>query len=456
MVDYNGRRFGKYPLGWPVVLSFAERLARPQAEVASVGPAIGAQPNPKAWVNPLLAGFEVWLVYLLGKRTLGEAVGLLAAGLTLSSPFFLMNSSVLLSHAWGLVLTTFFALAWLDTVEEQARLPGWLPPLTAGLTLGALALSRPLTALGVALPFGIHGSILLCRGSRRVRRGVLVVGIVALGVGCLHFTWQYAVTGDPLRNPYTLWWEYDRLGFGPGHGVRAQGHTLKQAWWNTRHSLNAGLSDLFGWGKFSWLFLPFGLWAVRRHRRLWPLIALLPVLVLIYATYWVGAWLFGPRYYYESLPALTLLTAAGLAWLAGWPLKPEERYQTKSGWRKARPLTITALLTLLVAANVLFYLPARLGGMYHLYGIQREQLAPFLSAEAQELAPALILVHPQHWREYDILLELSNPFFDTPFVFAYSRGAAKDATVIEAFPERRVYHYYPNEPWKFYIGPRGK
>ncbi len=436
VVDYNGQRFGKYPLGWPVVLS--------------LGTNIGA----KAWVNPLLAGLGVWLIYLLGKRTLGEGVGLLAAGLTLSSPFFLMNSSVVLSHPWGLVLTTFFTLAWLDMTDEQTHLPGWLPPLGAGLTLGILALSRPLTALGVAIPFGIHGLILLGRGPRLIRRRVLTVGIIALMVGSLHFAWQYAVTGDPLRNPYTLWWEYDRLGFGPGHGVREQGHTLKQAWWNTRHSLNAGLSDLFGWGKLSWIFLPFGLWAVRRERRLWLLIALFPILVLIYATYWVGAWLFGPRYYYEALPALSLLTAAGIAWLAGWPLKPGERYRPRQGWRKARPLAAAALLTLLVAANTLFYIPARIGGMHNLFGVSRTQLAPFLTTEARALTPALILVHPHNWREYDVLLELSNPFFDSPFVFAYSRGAEKDTTVIEMFPERSVYHYYPDEPWKFYTGPR--
>jgi len=162
VVDYNGQRFGKYPLGWPVVLSFGERVGL------------------RTLVNPLLAGLAVWLTYRLSKKILGERCGLLAAGLTLTSPVFLMYSGMLLSHPWGLVLSAAFALSWLEAVDEQNDVPGWLPTLGAGFTLGVLALSRPLTSLGVAISFGIHGFILLWRGSSVIRRRVVTVGLVAL------------------------------------------------------------------------------------------------------------------------------------------------------------------------------------------------------------------------------------------------------------------------------------
>ena len=83
----------------------------------------------------------------------------------------------------------------------------------------------------------------------------------------LHFLWQFAVTGDPTLNPYTLWWPYDKIGFGPGVGVLPQGHTLRIAWINTRFSLWVGSRDLFGWARYSWIFLPFGLWAARGMAR---------------------------------------------------------------------------------------------------------------------------------------------------------------------------------------------
>ena len=104
VVDYDGLRFGKYPLGWPALLAIGEKL------------------DLRGWINPLLAGFSVWLVYLLGRRLFNRPVGVLAQFFMITSPFFLMNSATLLSHAWSMFLTLGFILAWLDYNNQiQAR-----------------------------------------------------------------------------------------------------------------------------------------------------------------------------------------------------------------------------------------------------------------------------------------------------------------------------------------------
>jgi len=159
----------------------------------------------------------VWLTYRLGKKIFGETVGIIASVLTLTSPFFLINSGSLLSHSFGLVLSLAFALSWIDSCSEQGNSHRKLTIVVAGLTLGVLALTRPLTALAVAFPFAIHGIYLLIRKDWKTRWHVMAVGGLALGIGLLTFLWQYAVTGDALLNPYTLWWEYDKVGFGPGY-----------------------------------------------------------------------------------------------------------------------------------------------------------------------------------------------------------------------------------------------
>jgi 4-amino-4-deoxy-L-arabinose transferase-like glycosyltransferase len=448
VVDYNGQRFGKYPLGWPALL------------------AVGVRLGIRSLINPLLAGLGIWLTYRLGKKIFSETVGLLAAGLTLTSPFFLMNSGSLLSHPFGLVLSAAFAMAWLDAFG----LPGsanpsdprlWLYTVTAGLTLGLLALTRPLTAVGVGLPFGLHGLYLLVRSDSRTRLRLIALGGIALALASLHFVWQYAVTGDPLLNPYTLWWDYDKVGFGPGVGRSEIGHTLHKAYINTRFSLRGGLRDLFGWGPFSWIFLPFGLLALvplrsKREKLRNALLAssVFPAVVFVYLAYWIGSWLFGPRYYYEGLYSLTILSAAGIALLAGWPLTQDEAWPDYKGWRMARPLAMTAILAFLVAADVLFYIPIRVGGMHGLYGIERADLAPFTTQSAQELTPALVIVHPKKWTEYGALLELEDPFLDTPYIFIYASGAEIDQTVAADFPDRTVIHYYPDQPFVFYPRPR--
>jgi 4-amino-4-deoxy-L-arabinose transferase-like glycosyltransferase len=440
VVDYHGQRFGKYPLGWPVVLALGERLGVPYL------------------VNPILAGLGVWLTYQLAKRLFGATVALLAAGLTASSPFFLLNSGSLLNHPLGLVLTILFALSWLDAFLTPGISQRWLPALAAGAALGLLALTRPLTAVCVGLPFAIHGLILLFRGDWTTRRNLILLGVTALAISLLLFVWQYAVTGDPTLNPYTLWWSYDKIGFGPGHGHLPGGHTLEQAWINTRFNIFVGKHDLFGWASYSWIFLPFGLLAILRDRN-WR--ALLPVsiffsLFFIYMAYWIGAWLFGPRYYYEGLISLTLLTAAGIAWLAGWPTRPDQPFPNYAGWRKARPLAVTALLALLVVTNLYFYLPGRLQLMHGLYGVTRANEEPFLASNAKELAPALIVVHTtKSWIEYGTLIGLENPFLNSPFIFVISRGQGVDKAVAEQFPDRKVYYYYPaDQPYTFYTAPR--
>lgn len=445
VVDYNGERFSKYPPGWPAMLAIAIQL------------------GARDWINPLLAGLGVWLTYLLGKRIFSDFVGLLAAGLTVTSPFFLMNSGSLLSHPFGLVLSSLFTLGWLESFwggkpdterEDQAPVrKQWVYTVISALALGGLVLTRPMTAVAVALPFAIHGLFVLFRGDNQARLRLLgfsLIGIIFVGG---YLLWRYSLTGNALLNPYTLWWPYDRVGFGPGHGRGATGHTLQMAWINTQNSLAGGKYDLFGWGSYSWIFLPFGLWASRRNLKGFLVGSVVVSIVLAYMTYWIGATLFGPRYYYEALFSVTIVSAAGIAWLAGWPTSRLTLYLRQYGWRKLRPLLVTFVLGVLVGINVLFYLPIRLGGMVALYNITRSDQSPFQTPAAQAVTPALVVVHADHWMEYGALLDLENPELTRPFIFAWVSTAYIDPGLDGDYPNRTVYHYYPGLPFQLYKVP---
>ncbi|GAB4581321.1 MAG: hypothetical protein Fur0022_40680 [Anaerolineales bacterium] len=286
---------------------------------------------------------------------------------------------------------------------------------------------------------------------------MLSVGLLAGLLSLLVPLWQAVATGDPFLNPYTLWWEYDKVGFGPGIGVGDNGHTLRQGWINTKHTLQVGFSDVFGWPYLSWLFLPFGVWATRRNGKMWLTGSVFLSLLGLYLAYWIGAWLFGPRYQFEGLYSLTLLSGAGIAWLAGWAREGEKRREGEEEergtgkWSKARSLGITALVALLFAGNLIFYLPYRLDGMFALYGISAERMEPFLTPEAQALAPAVIIVHGDKWMDYGNLLELEDPFLTTPFIFTFGDKSTLKETLREVYPERGIYHYYPDsEPYKVF------
>ena len=86
VLDYNDRRFGKYPLGWPLLLSLGVRL------------------NAAWGVNVLLGAASLGLIAAIGfcfyrTEKNGTFVGLLAAGLGLVTPAWLFQSGLLLSHA---------------------------------------------------------------------------------------------------------------------------------------------------------------------------------------------------------------------------------------------------------------------------------------------------------------------------------------------------------------------
>jgi hypothetical protein len=170
-------------------------------------------------------------------------------------------------------------------------------------------------------------------------------------------------------------------------------------------------------------------------------------------TYWIGATLYGPRYYYESLFSLMLFSAAGIAWLAGWPAKLGASFVRYTGWRKLRPLLVTLLLGVLVGLNLMLYMPIRLGGMVALYGIERADQEPFLTPASQSLTPALVIVHTKRWMEYGALLDLEDPGLTTPFIFAWTINPSIDASLASDFPSRTVYHYYPGQPFQLYKEP---
>ncbi len=434
VIDYQGARFAKYPLGWPVVLS------------------LGIRVGLRDWVNPILAGIAVWFVYRLGKRTFGETVGILAAALLGSSPFFLIQAGTLLSHVWSLVLCTAFTLFWIDALETEEKQGRWLKSAAAGLCLGVLGLTRPLTMAAIALPFGIHGLLLLIRGSGRERRQIILISGITLGLLSLHFIWQWALTGRFLTNPYTLWWAYDKIGFGPGYGVIEGGHSLLQGWWNTKQSLRTGLSDLFGWGKISWILLPIGLIKARKSKITYLFLGIFLSLISLYAAYWIGSRLFGPRYYFETLSGLTIITAVGICWLAGWPTETGIPWRFRNGKNRVRPVFAICFTSLLIFINLYYYLPARMQGLHGLYGIERSDLAVFASAEAEELTPALVIVHSELWMSYGSLLELESPALDSPFIFAWSICPRTDQALGEKYSESRsIFHYYPEqEPGKLY------
>jgi hypothetical protein len=202
--------------------------------------------------------------------------------------------------------------------------------------------------------------------------------------------------------------------------------------------------DLWGWGKYSWLLLIIGLWAVRRQWRVWLIASVFPSLVVVYLAYWVS----GPRYFYEGLYSLTILGAAGIAWLGGWLPWQQARSQKQANIQRGAVLIALVLLLLI---GTFSYTPDRLHEIKDQYGFSQTALVPFQTPEAQDMIPALVIIHTSAWADYGVFLHLQDPYLSSPFIFAWA--APRDdpsAELAQHFPNRTIYHYYPDQPGNFY------
>jgi hypothetical protein len=187
----------------------------------------------------------------------------------------------------------------------------------------------------------------------------------------------------------------------------------------------------------SWVFLPFGIWGLRRRTEAWLSLAVFPALVLVYMAYWVGSWLLGPRYYVEALPALAAVSAAGMVWVGGW-------MSNQVGAGVARRVAAIAAVSFLVTANVAVYLPLRVGGLRGLFGISRAALGAF---EAVNPGVAVVIVQRDPvWHGYGNLLTLTEPFTESDLILVYQRSPEADERAAVLYPGLPTFRYDPAKP----------
>jgi hypothetical protein len=427
----DGRWFGKYPPGYPAVLAIGVWLGVP-------------------WlVNPLLATLTMALLYRLGRMLYGRRVGLLAAGLGVTSPFFLFMAGDQMAHSAELFWITLFMVLWLKGLHG-----GWRWVVTAGVALGMAFLTRQLAALAVGLPFAlvtwyfhdVRGScILRCNRPASEDTGLLKWGGKAaslfwLGAACLPFVmglfvYQGVMTGDPWLDPRSLFWEYDRVGFGPALGEPSnmlqvsmtadeqpvltwlfdpsqppRGHSLARGVYNVERLWLALERHLFGWPPLvtlAFVWLAFLRPAERRRGNDWVLLICFAALTLAHVAYWHSGIMYGPRYLYAAVPALLLLTARGVLALAG---------MGQSG-----RLAAAVLVGALILGNLLFYLPGQVQAHrgYNLVS-GREQAA----VEAAAPDNALVFVEPGQgdWWSYGVFFSGNSPWLDGRIIYARDLG----------------------------------
>ena len=471
VLDFQGQRFGKYPPGYPLLLSLGVRAGAP-------------------WVvNALLASLTLCILAYAGRVIYSPAAGLLAAALGLTAPVFLAMSGTLLSHPTSLFFTTLFLWAFASLrrsdfarsgspnpgenggflalpakanvtipsertsnlkslVQRPAGSSRWVYAIVAGLALGCLFITRPFDAAGVSLPFAVYVLIRVLLSDRALLRQGMVIAAIIVIFALLLLAYWYSLAGT-IGNPYTLLWPYDRPGFGPEIGPK--GYTLATGLRYLRANLRALATGFLGWPGYLnilFLLLPF----IRRPRDRWNYLLLISFLslALLHVTYWYygGRDAGFPRYYYAGLPMLLLLTARGieLAGLALHRLFHRARFPTAKATAKTNPkftnLPITNLpiylaLIALILYNVLVFLPPNLNAFQGKSGITA---APLRVVQEADLTNAIVFVTDvDHWYDFAVFFSVNSPTLDSGVVYAIYHNHPQAQTVRDLFLSRDCY-----------------
>ena len=415
---YHGKWFGKYPPGWPVLLTLGVWLHVP-------------------WlVNPILAGLDVGVIYLIGREVYSPLLGAIAAALALSSPFLLFLGGSFMAHTstlFYLSASAYLLIRWLKRhkSEEMSERTSRLLLVAAGFLAGMGAITRQLDAAALAVPFTLALFPALWRTKFRPAIWLILGGFPPI-LAFLLYNWD--LTGSPLTSAYTLWWPFDKVGFGPTIGMG--GFTVAQGFTNLSINLQMLLAHLFGWPFYFTLALTAIPFLTGRASR-WDLLFLASgaTLILAYVAYWNPGIMYGPRYLYVTIPFFALLSARGLEELYRLPLRLAP---LRNGDRLAALIFPVIVTCVLVAYDLDVYLPAQVP-IYRGYNFTSR--ASLNAVENAHIHNALVFVvdnPPGQWWSYGEVFPANGPALDGDIVYAHDLGRA-DRQLARLYPTRATY-----------------
>jgi len=301
--------------------------------------------------------------------------------------------------------------------------------LTLGFLLGAILCTRQLTGVALAACLGLW-IILNPTVSLRERLTTAVgIGAGAVPALLLLLYFQQATTGSMFVSPHSLWWSYDTIGFGAGVGADGW-HDPAMGLHDTWDRLTELQRHLFGWPFYLTLapaMIPFIMG--RATRRDYWLLSITAALVLAYVLYWNRGMAYGPRYYYEALGPLCLLSIRGFQVLAS----------LTAADARGSALYAGVALVALVAFNVSMYLPQQVGEFRGYLGVNGRRATLIRDAGIDR---GLVFVRDEprgSWQPYASVFWLNSPRLDGSIVFAKDRGPEENRRLQAAMPERQSY-----------------
>ena len=428
MISGAGRWFAQYAPGTSAMLA--------------LGMIVGAP-----WiVEPLLGTLALWGVYRLGKLLYSGPTGLLALVLGALSGFYIYLAASYLSHAVALFFAVYCLLffARFDKYRRGSDLA------LAIVFACALFLTRELSGLvigGATAAFVLFvNRRALVAERRRLLLGALLAALALVVTANIYILYNAVLTGDPFTAPRAIFSPTDRYGFGQDVGFYGQ-HTLAAGLVILDQSLTALQTTLYGWPFYLTLALLPCAYLVRRRITRWDVFfgVMLVLLLALQVGYFYHGIYLGPRYLYEALPFLLLLTARGATGLAAasgraarWAWATVMRPIPKRTATIAGRVAVAALLVALIACNAVYYLPRQAQLRANYSGLPYWEPVDVGAIYAFQQPHALVVTDDRGLYYY-ILFPLNDPNLAGRTIYAFAAIGDDRATLQAEFPDRTIY-----------------
>lgn len=385
-------------------------------------------------VNPILAGLNLLLIYILLRELYPKRTARIAVFLLAFSPWYLFLGMSFMTHIFALTCALLAAVgvAWARRTENSVW--AW----AGGLALGMIVLVRPLEAVAMA---GLLGLWSIGLGGKRLKiAGIAGLVIGSMIVGGLGLFYNAALTGKPLEFPINAYTNEhfgpnsNAYGFGPDRGMGwaidpNPGHSPTDALINSNLNISTLNTELFGWsiGGFLLIGVFFCLGKFQRSDNL--MLAVIGVIYFLHFFYYFsGGPDFSARYWFLMIVPLVALTARGIQLLAG-------KLKETSANGDVRLFAVIIALCLLTLIN---FVPWRAVDKYHNFRGMRPDVR-YLAAK-HDFGRSLVLVQGNQHPEYDSAF-VYNPLdlrADEP-VYAWDRDAATREKLLAAYADRPIW-----------------
>lgn len=430
-VIFNGHWFAQYEPGTALTLAAGFWLHVP-------------------WlVEPLLGTLALLGIGLIAARVYNRQVASLAVLLGCLSPFYSYLAASYLSHTIALF---YLVWGWWALLRFVQRGAGY-NLLLCGLCFGMAALTRDLVAL-LFVALLLPGTVLLSRKRTRLRRWRLrrqiwwlALPTCALLFLALYLGYNLLLTGDASTTPRTLFFAGDVWGFGQGIGFYGQ-HTLAAGFVNMDEILTSLQIDLFGWPfSLTLAFCAIPFLCGRAHRVDWFLLLALVLTAGSYIGYFYHGIYLGPRYLFEDLPFLLILSARGILLLG---TQGVQQAQAAVNWltrareqATARPRGNVSLLTLalvgaLLLCNLIYYLPRQATRYHNFTGLPGTSQLATSQLYHPPLHHAIVVTDDLAIYQL-ILFPLNDPLLQGDVIYAWGNSPEQFAQLRQDFPGRILY-----------------